>query len=345
MGADDRPPELLANGDEPGDARTSRWRALAERLPARAGPAVAGGLFVVALVAGGAWYAGRPELPPTPPHGAATPSPAAPAVTSTEPLPDAFANRAVEGLPLARSLVAPAAPADDSFIASGGHVLLFIQVRNTGKEPLRVVEGLVPQAGAEGEFSGGGYTAGTSSGAPLLPGQTAEVYVRLRLDCSVSTQGDPANRLLLVTQFGSRRPAMQSIPLDALGSLWDEARHAACRPVPADAAVTAAVLPGSLTPVRGAGGSLVVRATVRVHDSAGFGAVLLWGSGGSTFVGGGSTVSATVGWDAGSCAHPGPVPGPLAYQVRLPDGSAVATTPADPGFSPEWRTAVASACR
>jgi hypothetical protein len=344
MGADDRPPELLAQGDEPGAERTSRWRALAARLPDRGGPALGGALLVVALVAGGAWYAGRPQLPPTPSHGApATTS--APTAARVQPLPDEFGNRAVEGLPLARTLVAPAAPAKDSFIASSGHVLLFVQVRNTGQQPLRVVEGLIPQDGAEGEFSGGGYTAGSSSGAPLLPGRTAEVYVRLRLDCALALQGAPTDRLLLVTQVESHRPALQSIRLDALGPLWDEARHAACRPVPPESAVSATVVPGSLSAVAGSGGALVVRGTVRVHDAAGFGAVLLWGTGGSTFVNGGSTVTATVGWDAGTCAHRGPPAGPLTYQVRLPDGSAVTTAPADPGFTSEWQSAVASACR
>ena len=147
-----------------------------------------------------------------------------------------------------------------------------------------------------------------------------------------------------MTEVPSHRPALQSVRLDTVAPLWDEARHAACRPVPPETAVRAAVLPGSLSAVRAADGSLLVRGTVRVHDSAGFGAVLLWGTGGSTVVEGGSTVTARVGWDAGTCAHPGPGPGPLSYQVRLPDGSAVTTAAADPGFTAEWRSAVAARC-
>src|SRR5205823_3758581 len=156
----------------------------------------------------GAWYAGRPTLPPTPHVEAAQPS-ATGSGTRHAPPQDPFGDRKVEGLYVTHELTAPAAPALDSFIASGSHVLLFLQVRNGGTHAVRVLDGLVAQEGAEPDQSAGGLSAGTSSGRPLEPGRTAEIFVRVQLACGSALQGPPATRLLLVSQAEGRRPLMQ----------------------------------------------------------------------------------------------------------------------------------------
>ena len=93
---------------------------------------------------------------------------AATAASSDAPTPDATAL--VSGLSEAHDLQAPGAPALDSYIASGGHVLLFLQVANVGRAPLRIVGGIVPQTGASRDLTAGGLSAGTSGGGALNPG-------------------------------------------------------------------------------------------------------------------------------------------------------------------------------
>ena len=113
-------PEVVGQGREPepygpGDG-TGSSRRRAPRLPRGTSAA----LVVLALVAGGLWYAGRPDL------GGGGHGSGGTAAGSDAPTPDATAL--VSGLSEAHDLRAPVAPALDSYIASGGHVLLFLQV-------------------------------------------------------------------------------------------------------------------------------------------------------------------------------------------------------------------------
>jgi hypothetical protein len=339
---DERPHEVLAQGSEQAlPDRHPPWSVRLRHLlvGTSARTAVSAGLLVVAVVGGAVWYAGRPSLPALEHPQRLTALRHAP-----DPFPGPFGTRTVEGLAVAHQLSAPPAPAQDSFIASAGHVLLFLQVSNGGTQPVRIVDGLVPQVGSQPDLSAGGLSAGTSNGRALGAGQTAEVFVRLRLDCSVALAGPPADRLLLVSQVTGRRPQLQALPMDPLAPLWDEARHAACSPPAPARAVTARLLPGSLKAMRAASGALVVHGTLRVHDSAGFAAVLVWGAGASAAVSGGSTLTVSVGWQAGTCAQPAAAPPPPSYRVRLPDGAAVTTAEVDIGFATDWAAALHAAC-
>ena len=98
-------------------------------------------------------------------------------------------------------------------------MLLFLQVHNGGTHAVRVLDGLVAQDGAEPDQSAGGLSAGMSSGRPLEPGRTGEIFVRVQLACGPALQGPPATRLLLVSQVEGRRPLMQAVRIDGLAEV------------------------------------------------------------------------------------------------------------------------------
>ena len=81
--------------------------------------------------------------------------------------------------------------------------------------------------------------------------------------------------VLLVAEEQGRHPRLERIPMDALGPYWDEARHAACRTADAARDVTAAV--GRAVRARRAQpttATLTVSAVISFHDAAGFAAVV-----------------------------------------------------------------------
>jgi hypothetical protein len=258
----------------------------------------------------------------------------------------------VSGLAEGHDLTAPSAPALDSFIASGGHILLFLQIRNVGRAALRIQDGIVPQDGASRDLTAGGLSAGTSIGAPLLPGYQTEVFVRLTVRCPRVLGGTAARAVLLVAQEPGRHPRLERVPMDALGPYWDEARQAACRTADPTRDVTASVVPGSVRATRADDGTLTVSGVVVFHDAAGFAAIVTGtavaaGGGGRLVVDGGSTRSVPMRWAAGTCPAPvGPVrpqAGP-SYRVDLPQASAAGRVLLGDSFGAEWLSQVRAVC-
>jgi hypothetical protein len=346
MGAPDPPgPEVLGHGREPDPYGAEDLAEHAHRPRPRLPRGTSAALVVLALVAGGLWYAGRPDL-----GGRAGGTDGSTTRGSDAPVPDA--TTLVSGLAEAHDLQAPAAPALDSFIASGGHVLLFLQVANVGHAPLRIVGGVVPQTGASRDLTAGGLSAGTSGGGPLNPGDQAEVFVRLTVRCPQVLDGAAAKAVLLVSEEQGRHPRLERVPMDALGTYWEEARQAACRVADADRDVTAGVVPGSVRAVRSDDGSLTVSGVISFHDAAGFAAVVTgpavaMGGGGRLVVDGGSTRSVPMRWAAGTCAKPAaPITAAAAprYVVDLPQQTAAGRVGLDDRFASEWTAELREVC-
>jgi hypothetical protein len=336
-------PEILGQGIEPEQDDVDPYASRAPlRLPRGAWTVV----VVLALVLGGAWYAGRPDL-----GGHALPSTS---VSSPErdqiPTPDATAL--VSGLAERHDLTAPAAPAQDSFIATTGHVLLFLQISNHGARPLRIIAGSVPQDGVSRDLTAGGLSAGTSNASPLRPGDQTEVFLRLTLRCTSALQGSAATAVLLVAEQVGQSPHLERVSLDALGPFWDEARHAACQPPDIARDVTASVVPHSVRAARADDGSLLVSAVLRFHDAAGFAAVLTGpalsaGGGGRLVVDGGSTQAVPMRWSAGTCSAPAvPVTQDAAprWTADLPTMTGSSRVDLAPDFAAEWTAQVRAAC-
>jgi len=344
-------PEVLGHGREPDprlhpDADPQPGCRPMRRVGLRGG----WGLFaVVALLVGGAWYAGRPDLGGTVRGPTASTSATASKQPEVTPTPDATAL--VSGLAEGHDLLAPAAPALDSFIASGGHVLLYMQVRNAGTAALRILDGVVPQNGASRDLTAGGLAAGTSAGAMLPSGEQTEVFVRLNVRCGEVLDGPPARSVLLVAEEPGRHPRLERVPLDLLGPYWDEARHAACRTPDPTRDVHAAVVPGSVRASVADDGSLSVSAVVSVHDAAGFAAVVQGpataADGGRVVVDGGSTASVPLRWYVGRCGASTPPVAPTrapSYTVELPQESGTGAVDLGPDFAAAWTAQVRAAC-
>ena len=335
-------PEVLGQGrvpelDDPDDLDRAARRRL--RMPRGSSAA----LVVLVLVLGGLWYAGRPDLGGGAVHPATSSS-----VDNAQP----DATELVSGLAEGHDLQAPAARALDSFIASGGHVLLFLQVANVGRAPLRIVGGIVPQTGVSRDLTAGGLSAATSGGGPINPGDQTEVFVRLVVRCPEVLDGAAAKAVLLVAEEQGRHPRLERIPIDALGAYWDEAQQAACRTADATRDVSAAVVPHSVRAARADDGSLTVSAVISFHDSAGFAAVVTgpavaMGGGGRLVVDGGSTRAVPMRWDAGTCGRPlAPVSASAAppYRVDLPQESAAGRVALREDFGADWTSQVRAAC-
>ena len=247
-------PEVLGNGREPEPDRPSDdTPPAARKLRAPRGLWAIG--LAVALLLGGVWYAGRPDLDGSP----SLPKTSGTGNHQQSAAPDA--TTLVSGLAEGHDLAAPSSPALDSFIASGGHVLLFMQVKNIGAEPLRILDGVVPQDGTSRDLNAGGLSAGTSGGGVLQPGDQTEIFLRLTVRCPEVLDGPAAKAVLLVAEQPGRHPRLERVRTDALGSYWDEARQAACRPSETGD-VSARVVPQSVRAVRADDGSLTVSAVL-----------------------------------------------------------------------------------
>jgi hypothetical protein len=341
MGTPATGPEVLGQGRDLQDhADEPRRASSAARLPRGVWTVLA----VLGLLAGGTWYAGRPVLD----RSQAAPRPAATGAAILGPDPQGTAL--VSGLAEGHDLSAPKQEALDSFIASGGHVLLFLQVRNDGVEPVRILDGVVPQDGASRDLTAGGLAAGTSAGGMLGPGDSGEVFVRLGVRCPEVLAGRAASSVLLLAEQPGRHPRLERVVISSIAPYWDEARRAACTTPDPGRDVRARVTAGSLRATRNDDGTVSVSAVLQVHDAAGFAAVVtgpaVAAGGGPLVVAGGSTSAAPLRWSAGRCtqATVAAPPGAPTYTVDLPQVSATGRVDLGPDFAAAWRSAVAAAC-
>lgn len=308
-----------------------------------------GYLLVAVLGAGGVYLAARPH--PGPPAPLAEP---VPSTIVVEPSPDSLAT-----LPARHDLTVSTAVGEPSFIAFGGHILLFMRVTYGGSAPVRVVDGRVPQAGAYPDLGAGGLTAGTSANIALRKGVPTEVFIRTRVDCSTVLAGPPVDHVDLVTQPDGAVPRAQVIDLTGLDTYWDEARHAACtRP---DAAHDLAETVSGVRGVPGnAGRAPWVEGVLALHDRAGFDAVVtLSDVGPSTafftaatltsagaVVEGGATYVTPVRWMVTDCAVEQTQPAPdLPAHVTINESAATVPGNLGPSFAAAWRLALLQACR
>ena len=326
--------------------------------PRTAGGRAVGYVLVSALAGGAIWLAARPAGP--------EPSTAGPAgshtvATTAGPIASGLldpATGSVVELPTFRELTVSALEADRSFIAFGGHVLLFLHVTNTGPTAAALIDGQVPQDGAFPDAGPGGLTAGTTQNVQLRPRVATEIFLRTRVDCDRVLVGLPVDHLDLTTKVGTASARRQVIDLDGLGAYWDEARRAACsRPDPTSA-VTAKVMD-----VRGtralAGASPRVEAVASLHNAAGFDAIVTLGSdptaalsflapaltSAGVAVDGGSTYLTSVRWVVTDCqAAEREQPPSLVLDVTVDERHALLGAAPDPSFAGQWRAALLKAC-
>jgi hypothetical protein len=341
----DRPDvEVLGQGrepDAPGPNEPVERFSVSQRLPLGARRVAGLVLGVAALVIGGTWYAGRPDIPAG--HGAGlAPSPSQVVLA---PQPDPLGTTLVPGRALSADLVAPRDDVLDSFIASAGHVLLFVRVSNVGSRALRVIDGTVPQSDTSRDLADGGQAAGTSNGLPIQPGQTTEVYLRIAVDCDhMLPDSVPANRLLLMVQGAGSVRQLESVPGDGIGPLWGEARTAACYPVPPASAVSVQVLARTVMALARVDGAVTVHTTIALHNAAGTAAVVTLGDQ-RAFITGGSSVEVGVTWPTRCDDAAMNIPVTLPMFTELGSTNAAGWADLGAGFGALWTTAVTVACR
>lgn len=339
------PLEVIGQGREPVDARPPRG-------PLPRGLRITGTVLLAAVGIGAVYLTARPHQVTD-----RAKVPAAAAVPSTlviEPTQSAIAT-----LPLQHELVASTAAGDHTFIAFGGHVLLFLRVTYTGTAPVRIVDGRVPQAGAYPDAGAGGLTAGTSANVALRKGVPTELFVRTRVNCDLVTAGDAVDHLDVITQPDGGPPRGEVIEIDGLGPFWDEARQAACKHPDASRDVAMTVTDLQATPSVD-GHYPWVQGVLTLHDVAGFDAVVTlqdpsWSvlsrtvatmTSAGAVVQGGSTYTTPVRWTITDCAVAATEPPPaLATHVVINESEATLAGDLGPSFATAWRLALLAACR
>ncbi len=338
--------DLVAHGREP--VRAPRRRRAGSGRPRQA---LTAALTLAALLAGGFWYANR--------HAER-----APVARASVPAPfdTTGVDLAVGSMDTRHDLTALAVPIppEDRFSAAGGHVTLFVQVRNDGPDPVEVVDGAVRQAGAVHDPTAGQPPAGTSGGTVLAPGAVGEVFLRLRVDCTAALSGAPGTEVVLVAELAGQRRALEVLRIDRVAPLWDEARQAACGRVDPARAVTARLVPGTVQGQDGSQGPRSIALALELHNSAGSVAVVrarpgtaaglggYWhgtvGSEGLS-VAGGSTQTVLGGWRVEDCARAPTTPPVPEFVVHLADGDVPVTVDEGNGWlGPAWQRAVEVAC-
>ena len=178
---------------------------------------------------------------------------------------------------------------------------------------------------------------------------TAEVFVRVRLQCPEVLDGPPTTALMLVAERAGQRPRMERVDVSALGPYWDEARHAGCSTPDPGRDVTVRPVPGSVRATLVGPGLADLSARLAVARRAGFAAVVsplapdARRGPGRLVVEGGATreVPVVLGQVACAAALP-PLP---AYRVELLEGSASVPAVLGPAAAAEWRAALDLACR
>jgi hypothetical protein len=363
--SDGPPVEVIGQGREPAGPRTptgeSRFGWIGRLVrPRTAGGRAVGYVLVAALAAGTIWLAARPQGPALTASGGAAPADsrrvtatASPAGPLVNPAPGQTNDR-----PTFRDLTVSTLDGDRSFIAFGGHVLLFLHVTNTGPTAAALIDGQVPQDGAFPDAGPGGLTAGTTQNVQLRPRVATEIFLRTRVDCDRVLVGQAVDHLDLTTKVGTASARRQVIDLDGLGAYWDEARRAACsRPDPTSA-VSATVMDARGTRA-GAGAAPTVDAVASLHNAAGFDAIVTFGpdpTAGLSFlapaltsagvaVDGGSTHLTPVRWVVTDCqAAEREQPPSLVLDVIVDGKQASVDAAPDPSFAREWRTALLKAC-
>ena len=363
--SDGPPVEVIGQGREPDGPRAPRgasrfgWVARLAR-PRTAGGRAVGYVLVAALAGGTIWLAARPARPAPGTAEAATNRPSTSTATAS-PGESVLVNPATGETidrPTFHELAVSTLGADRSFIAFGGHVLLFLHVTNTGPAAAALIDGRVPQDGAYPDAGAGGLTAGTTQNVQLRPHVATEIFLRTRVDCDRVLVGLPVDHLDLTTKVGHASARVQVIGLGDLGAYWDEARRAACsRPDPASV-VTAAVM--DVRGTKAAGGAPPrVDAVAFLHNAAGFDAVVTLAasrSTGLTFlapaltaagvaVDGGSTYMTPVRWVVTDCVAAAREPAPsLVLDVTVDEKHARVDVAADLSFEGAWQIAVLGAC-
>ncbi len=315
---------------------------------------MAAAVLVLVGAAGWALVHGTPSSLAAPtPSSATTPVQASSAPT-TAPTTTAAGARG----PLADDLVPVAAPDQRSFLAVGGHILIFMMVRNVSTQAVGVNNIVVPQVGAFPDSGSAESSAQTANAGMIGPGSVADLLIRTRVDCDQVLAGPAVTTFSATEQHATGPQYAGRISLRTVGDFWDEARTAACHPPLPTQAITVALVPGSLVAVPGTAPRLTAR--IAVHDRAGLSAVIHPGlplpglteslpalRGNEFSVDGGSTRTTPVTITLNACPAGGRQ-AQLAVSLRLemPTGVATVTFPlASNATSPAWSDALAKACR
>jgi hypothetical protein len=328
-------PDLLDDGRGPERVpRSASGRAVGVqrligriRLGDRAG-LVLGGLAVAALVAGTAVVGG---------HHPATPqaSPARPPVV--------VAARPAQNVQLLLDQY--------SYTARKDGFSLQLSIVNYGTVAVDVLATRLPQAGAR-PIPGPGGDLPFAAPITLVPNLSAAITVPVRVTCPEVLTAPLADHVDVTLGHGDQATEVVHLPLTPLGSLLDDARHAACGVASASAAVYPAYVPGS---VRVVGSDITTtlrlydvgdaRATVTILGAAPV-SVQVTPVSQPVLVAAGKSTNVTVHWQVLNCAATEEVRWPsLRLTIAVPTSTATNSYGFDSIFGAQWQVALAAACK
>jgi hypothetical protein len=261
--------------------------------------------------------------------------------------------------PAARPLVPVAArPAQEvqllldqySFTAGHGTFSLQLSVVNYGTTAVEVLATRLPQAGAR-PVSGPGGDLPFEAPITLVPNLSAALTVPVRVTCPAVLDAPLADRVDLTLGHGSSPTQVVHLLLAPLGSLLDDARHAACGVASASASVYPAYQPGTAQ-VTGS----EITTTLRLYDvgkanatvtvlGAAPASVAVTALGQPVRVAAGRSAEVTVSWRILDCKATQDVRWPsLRLRISVPTSTATNSYGFDSVFGAQWQAALAQVC-
>lgn len=239
-----------------------------------------------------------------------------------------------------------------SYSAQPGGFSLRLSVVNYGPDAIDLLAAHLPQAGASPVPGPGGDLAFTSALA-LPPEVSATVVIPVTVQCPQVLTAALADHVDVTLGRGGHRVGVVHLALAPLGSLLDEARHAACGVASASGSVYASYVGGSLKATR----PEVITATLSVADVGDAAATItLVGTDPAsvalssldrpvTVVPGDSRTLALT-WHILDCAATQAVRWPsVRLSVTVPTSTATNSYGLDDRFGTAWQLALSQACR
>jgi hypothetical protein len=238
-----------------------------------------------------------------------------------------------------------------SYTARTNGFSLRLSVVNYGTAAVDVLATRLPQAGAR-PIPGPGGDRPFAAPITLVPNLSAAITVPVRVTCPEVLTAPLADHVDVTLGHGDQATEVVHLPLAPLGSLLDDARHAACGVASASAALYPAYVPGS---VRVVGSEITT--TLRLYDVGDAPAtVTILGAAPVSVqvtpvsqpvhVATGKSTDVTVHWLVVNCAATEEVRWPsLRLMIDVPTSTATNSYGFDSIFGAQWQVALAAACK
>jgi len=238
-----------------------------------------------------------------------------------------------------------------SFSTRPGEFSLTLTLVNYGTRAVEVLSTELDQAGMHAEPALAGQHP--ISALTLAPDLSAVVTVAELVSCPAALNARPADELAVTLGSAGRPTEVVDLPLAPLGSLVDDARHAACGVASASATIYPTYVLGSMR----VGPAHQITATVAVANvgDAPASVVLLGGGPSSVALGTigdlvtvdrGHIATLALHWRVLDCLAAGSVRWPtLTLTISVPTSTATNAYGLDQTFGAAWRSALDAACR